>query len=95
MQDRIMADGNQSEATIDLGEIFEALIHKIWLIVLIAILGGILAFCLGLFAVTPQYESTVKLYVNNASEATNNTKSYISTTDIDAAQSLVNTYIIA
>ena len=95
MQDQIRADANQSEVTIDLGEIFEALIRKIWLIILLAIVGGVLAFSFGYFAVTPQYESTVKLYVNNASETTNTTKSYISTTDIDAAQSLVNTYIIA
>lgn len=48
---------------IDLKEIFGILINKLWLIVLCGIVAGVAGFCVSNFAITPQYQSTTKVYI--------------------------------
>ena len=50
---------------IDLQEIFMLVIHWLWLIVLCGIVTGILGFVISYFVITPQYESTTKVYILN------------------------------
>ncbi len=79
---------NREEYTVDLGYFFKMLRRWAWLCLLIGALGGSLGFCAARFWVTPSYEATVKLYVNNVSSG----GEHISSSEIDAAQKLVDTY---
>lgn len=56
---------------IDLKEIFGVLINKIWLIAICGIVAGAIAFCYSNFFITPQYQSTTKVYILNKQNGTN------------------------
>ena len=59
---------------IDLAELFGLLLHWLWLIVLCGIVAGAAGFCFSKFVITPQYESTTKVYILNKQD--NNTLTY-------------------
>lgn len=48
---------------IDLKEIFGVLWNKAWLILICGIIAGAIAFCYSHFLITPQYQSTTKVYI--------------------------------
>lgn len=48
---------------IDLKEIFGVLWNKAWLILLCGIIAGAIGFCYSHFMITPQYQSTTKVYI--------------------------------
>ncbi len=48
---------------IDLKEIFGVLWNKAWLILLCGIIAGAVGFCYSFFLITPQYQSTTKVYI--------------------------------
>ena len=48
---------------IDLKEIFGVLWNKAWLILLCGIIAGAIGFCYSFFMITPQYQSTTKVYI--------------------------------
>lgn len=50
---------------IDLKEIFGVLLNKLWLILLCGIVAGVVTFCYSFFFITPQYQSTTKVYILN------------------------------
>ena len=54
---------------IDLREIFGVLIHRLWIIVVAALVCGAVAFMYSFFVITPQYESTTKVYILNKQNA--------------------------
>ena len=56
-------NGYSDEIEIDLGEVFMLMWHNLWMIVLCAVIAAGAAFCVSKFAVTPQYESTTKVYI--------------------------------
>ena len=60
---------------IDLKEIFGVLMNKLWLIMLCGILTGIIGFCCSYFLITPQYQSTTKVYILNKQNGDNVTYS--------------------
>ncbi len=76
---------------IDLQKLFFACLAKWWLILLCAVTAIVATALFTAKMITPMYQSTVILYVNNASnyEQVN----YISSSNLDASQQLVNTYI--
>ncbi len=51
------------EYVIDLGEIFYALLRRIWIIIGAIVLGGAIGGAYSYFFLTPQYTSTAKIYV--------------------------------
>ena len=53
----------EDEEVIDLGEIFYALLRKLWVIIAVAVLGAGIGGAYSYFLLTPQYSSTVKIYV--------------------------------
>lgn len=71
-----------------------ALGRKLWLIVLVAVLCGALAFTLVFYLVTPMYESTAMFYVNNSELSVGDAVLDISPGDITAAKDLVESYIV-
>lgn len=48
---------------IDLLEFVRAFWHRLWMILLAALAGGIIAWCYSRYVLTPQYRSTAMLYV--------------------------------
>lgn len=59
---------NEDVVEIDLQELFGLLLHWLWLILLCGALAGVLGFSISRFVLTPQYESTTKVYVINKTE---------------------------
>lgn len=58
-----LMNNRDDEMEIDLLELFRAWKRKIWLIVLITFLGGSIGFAFSKLALTPQYTSTVMMYI--------------------------------
>ena len=54
---------------IDLREIFGVLLHRLWIIIVAAVVCGAVAFMLSFFIITPQYQSTTKVYILNKQNA--------------------------
>lgn len=54
---------------IDLQELFGLLLHWLWLIILCGILTGSAGFGISKFVITPQYESTTKVYILNKQDS--------------------------
>ena len=80
--------------TIDLLRLAKALWRRAWAIVLALILGAGLAYAYTIFMITPLYQANALMYVNNSDFSVGNTKVSITSSDISAAQSLVDTYVI-
>ena len=64
-----MANIQQNNTTeeIDLLKLAQALWAKIWVLIICAAIGAGIAFSFSFFLITPQYEATALLYVNNNS----------------------------
>lgn len=79
---------------IDLMHILELLLAKVWTII---ITGGVFAtilFIYSSFFITPKYQSSAMFYVNNNNLNIGSSSFSISSSDISASQSLVDTYIV-
>ncbi len=79
---------------IDITHILKMLWQRAWIIALSSILMAVLGFSYSSFFITPQYSSSVMLYVNNSSISVGSTSLSISSSEISAAKSLVNTYMV-
>lgn len=90
-----MANDNvktQDYYVIDFLHVVKYVWKKIWIIVLVSVIGGVLAFSYSNFFITPEYSSSVMLYVNNSSFSLGSANFSISSSELIAAQSLVKTY---
>ncbi len=79
---------------IDLKRIAERLLHRLWLIVAVSVLGAILAFGFTYYFITPQYQSSAMFYVNNSKLSLGDITTGISASDISASRGLVDTHIV-
>ena len=75
------------EIEINLGEIFALLLHKVWIIILAAVVCGAVGFLYSYFIITPQYQSTTKVYILNKQNST-------SVTSKDYEQLVTSRYVI-
>ncbi len=75
---------------IDLKDFFGVLIRKIWIVILCAVVLGTSAYIYTRNFVTPQYEASVSIYVNNNS---GKDSPYVSSGDLAVALRLVATYV--
>jgi len=73
---------------ISLNDLLKAMLQKVWLIIVLTVVVGILAYSLSAFVMTPKYTSQTELYVYNPKESGN-----ITTSDINLSRYLINTYI--
>lgn len=89
-----MTNSTIDEKEIDLLKIAKALWKKAWLLALAAIVCGGLAFGYTTLLVAPTYKAGTKMYVNNSSVSVGGALSSITSGDISAAKSLVETYIV-
>lgn len=81
-----------SERQIDLYRVAKGLIQKFWVLLLCCLLGGLIGFCWSSYLMTPLYEAKALMYVNNSAISVGNTTLSLSSQDLSAAQSLVDTY---
>lgn len=79
----------ESSIELNLRDLFVAIIHKLWAIVLCAVLAGTMAFVYTAKFVTPLYQTSIKIYVNNTVYGE---KDGISNADLTTSQKLVSTY---
>ena len=79
---------------IDLTKVLNGLLHRAWIIILCMLLCGALLFSCSAYVITPMYESSVLMYVNNSSFSVGATSFSISSSEISAAKSLVDTYLV-
>ncbi len=78
------------QTEINLEKLLYVVRKRIVLIVALGVACAVLAGVLSYMLITPEYSSSVKLYVNTASDQ----KTYITQSDITVAKSLVSTYIV-
>ena len=83
---------NNDVNSFDLLHIARLLWRKIWIIVASGLITGVIGFVLAAFVLTPQYSSSILLYVNNGTISLAGVS--ISASDLSAAQSLVKTYTV-
>ena len=94
-----MMETNKStdEIEINLGEIFALLLHKVWIIILAAVVCGAVGFLYSYFLITPQYQSTTKAYILNKQNSTSVTYSDVqlsTTLSKDYEQLVTSRYVI-
>ena len=85
------------EIEINLGEIFALLLHKVWIIILAAVVCGAVGFLYSYFLITPQYQSTTKAYILNKQNSTSVTYSDVqlsTTLSKDYEQLVTSRYVI-
>ena len=81
----------QDYFVIDFVHIFKSVWHRIWVVILVAIIAGVGGFSYAKFCITPTYSSSLMLYVNNESSITGGKFSF-NASELDAAQELIETY---
>lgn len=77
---------------IDVLELFITLFKKAWIIAISTVLAGLIVGGYAFFFVTPKYQASAMLYVNNNSVSVAGTSFDLS--DLNAAKSLVSTYSV-
>ena len=88
-----MKKTNDDEIEIDLLELFRALWNRALIIILVAVLTASAVFAFTFFFISPSYDATASIYVNNSSFSFGSTSFSISSSELSASNSLVNTYI--
>lgn len=84
-------NNNREGMEIDLRKLLTAYLRNLWLVVAAAVVVGLGALWYTKQYVTPQYRSSVTIYVNNyRSDAT---VEYITGSNLQASQQLVSTYV--
>ena len=78
---------DNEEIEIDLREIFSLLLSKIWIIILSGITVGLIAIVVTMLLITPQYESTTKVYVLSKQDS-----STLTNQDMQTSLSLTKDY---
>ena len=84
---------NNDEIEIDLLKLIKVLWSKALIIILVALLVASAAFAYTYLFVPAKYEATASIYVNNSSFSFGSTSFSISASELNASNSLVNTYI--
>ena len=84
----------KEEMIIDMQRLVKAVANKLWLLFLAAVLGAVVFLVGTLFFITPKYESSAMFYVNNNDLSVGEASFSISSSDITASKSLVDSYIV-
>lgn len=79
---------------VDIKRMIEIVLDRIVSIVVITVIFGLLSYALSEFFITPKYESSITMYVNNRRGGIDETlETKMLSSDISASQQLVPTYI--
>lgn len=78
---------------IDLRDLFFLLLSKIWLIILITLIGGAAAFAWSKFVLPLEYSSHLTMYAQSYTAYGEDSEEYVMTNNISTSKQLINTYI--
>lgn len=78
---------------IDVARLLRAMLHRMWAILLAGFIFAGAGFAAAAYLITPKYEAEALMYVNNSSSLQGGSSYPISSSELTAAQSLVDTYI--
>ncbi len=78
---------------INLKKVFQTFLRFAWLLVAMPLLCGLVAGSFAGLCLTPLYEASVMMYINNVADGSDST-SPITSSDLSAAQTLVDTYAV-
>ncbi len=81
------------ERNFTVNEIITILLKRLWLIVTLALVGGIISFAYSQYVLPKQYTAKVALYVYNEKDG-QGTQSALNTSDFALSAKLVNTYMV-
>ena len=84
----------QEYKELDLQQLLDTLVRKLWLIVVVSVLCAVIAFMVTYYFITPLYQSSAMFYVNNSALSVGDTSFSISAGDISASKELVDSYIV-
>lgn len=79
---------------IDIQRLMNAVGRKFWRVILTTVLASVIAFLVTFFLITPKYESSAMFYVNNNPLSVGEGSFSITSSDITASKSLVDSYIV-
>lgn len=79
---------------VDLPRLLRAVWSRAWIVALVSIFSMVIVFLATYFLVTPKYEAHAMFYVNNSSINVGDASVSLSSSDITASKSLVDTYIV-
>ena len=82
------------EIEIDLRRVFDAVLKRIWMVIIVTIIAGAVAFVGTQQFITPLYKSRAMFYVNNSNVSIGDAALSVTTGDLSASRNLVNTYIV-
>ena len=82
---------NNNNKTIDIKDLIELFLSKIWLIIAVTLCGGILAFSFSKFILPLEYSSHISMYVQSYTDISENAAD--SQNNISNSKQLINTYI--
>lgn len=85
---------NTEYLELDLFALLKAMWKRVWIFILCCVLCACAGFSYARFEITPTYQASVMMYVNNSSFALGSTTFSFNASELAAAQSLVDTYII-
>ena len=94
MNEQVTASKNNGLTEVNFKRLLDAVFHRIWMILIVSVLGVAVVVAGTWFLVTPQYEASSVFYVNNSALSIGDTSLSIESGDISASKSLVNTYIV-
>ncbi|MBR6792916.1 MAG: polysaccharide biosynthesis tyrosine autokinase [Clostridia bacterium] len=92
MNDKIQQKNETVE--IDLKRLWKAVWRRFWIICTAAILGAVISLAATYYLITPMYRSSAMFYVNNSSISMGEASLSITSSDINASKSLVETYAV-
>ncbi len=84
---------NEDFFEVDMKRLWNAVWHRLWLVIIASFLCAVLFLAYTVFLITPQYKCSAMFYVNNSSISIGGTVD-VTNADIVASKSLVDTYIV-
>lgn len=84
----------KEEVEIDIKRIIDAVLKRIWMVAVSAVVCAFAAFLFTFYAITPKYTSSAMFYVNNSAFSLNDAALSITSSDLAASKGLVDSYIV-
>ena len=89
-----MTREKNGEIEVDVQRLVGEIFRKFWLVILAAVVGAVVTFLGTYYLITPQYQSSAMFYVNNSSLSVGDASFSLTSSDITASKSLVDSYIV-
>ena len=84
----------KQDMQVDIKRVFGAVWNRAWVVAVASLVAAVVSLLGTFFFITPKYESSAMFYVNNNSLSFGDTSVDITTGDISASKSLVESYIV-